>query len=116
MWFEESLPSGMRFGNIKLFMRITLVLWLLAAALGIITYVRLYEPFDGDDDAGGAPVSTPEATEETPDDDSGDAPDETPVPEPAETEEMPEPEDTEEAPEPTETEESPEPAQTEEAE
>ena len=88
MWFEELLPRSLRFGQIKVFMRATLALWLIAAALGVATYVRAYEPFNGDSDDA-APVITPEPTEDTPD--------ETPVPEPVETEDAPEPVETEES-------------------
>ena len=63
MWFEESLPAALKIRKIKPFMRFTLACWLIAAALGITTYVTWYDPFSDDTDTI-TPVVTPEATEE----------------------------------------------------
>jgi len=121
MWFEESLPQSLRFGNIKLFMRITLACWLIAAVLGITTYVRLYEPFSDDGDSG-APVSTPEPTEPAADETDEPEMEETDEPALEETDEpdmedTPEMEETDEADmeETPETEETLEMEETEEA-
>ncbi len=42
MWFEKRLPSWVMIKNFKPWMRLTLVLWLTAATLGIITYSIWY--------------------------------------------------------------------------
>lgn len=38
MWFEKSLPAALRFEPIKPWMRLTLALWLVTAALGVGIY------------------------------------------------------------------------------
>lgn len=114
MWLESSLPKGLRF-RVKTLMRLTLLLWLTTAVLGIAMYILWY---DVNGDSGSAddaiPAVTPEATEE--------ADDTTPEPAvtPEVTEEAPDtaPEATEAAPVATEDageDDTPEPAETEEA-
>ncbi|MDX1991675.1 MAG: hypothetical protein SF029_04775 [bacterium] len=123
MWFEKVLPQWVMVKNIKLYMRLTLVLWLTTAALGAGIYFLWYvEPAQAGGESGIAPVATeeaisPEATESdaTPDataaapaatedisdddDDNGAAP-------PAATEEAEADEDDDEVEEPVETEEA----------
>jgi uncharacterized membrane protein YozB (DUF420 family) len=61
MWFEKQLPAWLKVRRIKRYMRTTLALWLITAALGIGTYVSWYVVSAG---AGGTgePVATPEVT------------------------------------------------------
>lgn len=48
MWFEYRLPAWARFEPIKRYMRLTLVLWIITVALGVVTYVTWYGlPFSG---------------------------------------------------------------------
>jgi plastocyanin/uncharacterized membrane protein YozB (DUF420 family) len=48
MWLENSLPKRLRFEPIKPWMRLTLGLWLITAALGFLTYYLWYGlPFSG---------------------------------------------------------------------
>lgn len=60
MWFEKSLPDWIKVRNIKLFMRLTLALWLVTALLGIGIYARWY--LGSSDDGGETPI--PVTTEE----------------------------------------------------
>lgn len=69
MWFENSLPESLKVSNIKRYMRLTLALWMITAALGITTYFVWYStPVDPVTPAVETPVVTPEASEpiETP--------------------------------------------------
>src|SRR5262245_55844693 len=62
MWLENVLPARLRFEPIKPWMRLTLGLWLVTAALGIVTYYLWYGlPFSGGRGAG--PGETPAATQ-----------------------------------------------------
>lgn len=66
--FEGLLPKALRTRNIKPFMRATLALWLVTAALGVITFLTWYPPSGAA--AGPAPVATEEPSvtpEMTPD-------------------------------------------------
>jgi uncharacterized membrane protein YozB (DUF420 family) len=64
MWLEKVLPKWMLFEPIKFWMRLTLVLWLLAAIMGAVTYVTWYGmPFSRPANQQPASISgTPEAT------------------------------------------------------
>ncbi len=70
MWFEYQLPRFLRYEPIKPQMRLTLVLWLVTAVLGIGIYLTWYGvPFVGRVTAPGGgpdPVGTPAATQEAP--------------------------------------------------
>jgi uncharacterized membrane protein YozB (DUF420 family) len=67
MWFENSLPSSLRFEPIKPWMRLTLALWLVTAALGISIYVtwNIAKLPPTPVDASGAPSSGTPAVEAT---------------------------------------------------
>ncbi|MBZ0309083.1 MAG: DUF420 domain-containing protein, partial [Anaerolineae bacterium] len=66
MWFENTLPAWAKVKNIKLYMRLTLAGWLIAAALGISTYIAHYNlPGEGADSES-VPAATPEVTEAAP--------------------------------------------------
>jgi uncharacterized membrane protein YozB (DUF420 family) len=83
MWFEKRLPKWIMVRNIKTYMRFTLALWLVTAALGVIIYASFYV---GSSQAGDAPAPavtpdvtpdatpdvTPDATPEVEADDDGD--------------------------------------------
>jgi uncharacterized membrane protein YozB (DUF420 family) len=105
MWFEKVLPEWVKVKRIKRYMRATLALWLVTAALGVALYLNWYVPTAS---AGGAePAATEEADESEPDDVA--------TPEPAATEEAGESEPDDAAtPEPAATEEIA-PAETEES-
>lgn len=79
MWFEYQLPSFLRYEPIKPQMRLTLVLWLATAVLGVGIYLSWYGvPFIGrvNTPGGGVdPVGTPAATQEA----TQDAPQGTPA-------------------------------------
>lgn len=92
MWFEDELPAGLKVKQIKPLMRFTLACWLIAVALGIITYLTWNRVIFEDEAETTPPVSTPVATEEP-----AAAPTEAATPEavPAATEEA-QPEATEE--------------------
>lgn len=66
MWFEDSLPGWFKVRKIKRVMRFTLACWLIAATLGVLTYLTWYEPFSDDDDTDITPAATPEVTEDPP--------------------------------------------------
>ncbi|GAB4544346.1 MAG: hypothetical protein OHK0023_01000 [Anaerolineae bacterium] len=58
MWFEYRLPSALRYEPIKPQMRLTLLLWIITALLGISIYITWYGvPFQPRTTA---PVTTPE--------------------------------------------------------
>lgn len=58
MWFEYRLPSVLRYEPIKPQMRLTLLLWIITALLGISIYITWYGvPFQARETA---PISTPE--------------------------------------------------------
>jgi len=42
MWFEKQLPAALKVKNIKRYMRFTLALWLITAALGVTIYAAWY--------------------------------------------------------------------------
>ncbi len=66
MWFENELPAWAKVKKIKLYMRLTLVGWLIAAALGIATYVARYNlPGEGVETES-IPAATPEVTDSLP--------------------------------------------------
>lgn len=65
MWFEKQLPDWFKVENIKRYMRITMGLWLLTAALGLALYVVWYSPEDTTAQDAPPPASTEEATSET---------------------------------------------------
>jgi uncharacterized membrane protein YozB (DUF420 family) len=71
MWFENVLPQWVMVKNIKVYMRATLTLWIITAALGALIYVIWYVPPAGAAANPGStsPIVTPEAaplaTEET---------------------------------------------------
>jgi uncharacterized membrane protein YozB (DUF420 family) len=76
MWLEVSLPGWLKFEPIKFWMRLTLVLWLLTATLGVATYVTWYgvpfaaraaSPTGGTGDSNATPEATMEATREAAD-------------------------------------------------
>lgn len=61
MWFEKVLPKWIMVRNIKTYMRFTLALWLITAALGIIIYAAWYvRPAQAGNAP--APASTPEVS------------------------------------------------------
>jgi uncharacterized membrane protein YozB (DUF420 family) len=62
MWFEDELPAWAKLQKIKPAMRLTLAGWLIAASLGIITYITWYDPFSSAE-TDVTPATTPEATE-----------------------------------------------------
>ncbi len=63
MWFEYRLPASLRYEPIKPQMRLTLALWLIAAALGITTYLAFYGvPFAGKSSPASPAGATPAAT------------------------------------------------------
>lgn len=64
MWFEDELPAWAKIKKIKPLMRTTLACWLIAAALGVTTYVTWYDPFSDNAADDVTPASTPEATQE----------------------------------------------------
>lgn len=63
MWFENQLPAWVKVKRIKRWMRLTLALWLVTAALGITTYFVFYTPTVT---ASGADVLPPAVTQEAP--------------------------------------------------
>lgn len=64
MWFEKQLPQWFMVKNIKLYMRLTLSLWVVTALLGVLIYVTWYGGTASAADDGDVPppVSTEEAT------------------------------------------------------
>lgn len=60
MWFENILPDWTKVKNIKLYMRITLVLWIATAFLGVTLYINWYTPVSASNDTNITPVSTEE--------------------------------------------------------
>jgi len=64
MWFEKQLPAWAKIRHLKPYMRTTLALWLVTAALGILIYAAWYRGASAQpaDDVS-APVTTPEAAE-----------------------------------------------------
>lgn len=42
MWFEDSLPDWFKVKKIKRYMRLTLILWFLTVALGLLIYLTFY--------------------------------------------------------------------------
>ncbi len=93
MWFENQLPAWFKVRRIKRYMRTTLALWLITAALGIGTYYAWYvagaasassaEPVATPEvtpafiDDSAAPLATPEVSDDAEDDDNGDEDNET---------------------------------------
>lgn len=64
MWFEKQLPAWFKVRRIKRYMRTTLALWLVTAALGITIYVTWYRGASAQPEGDvGAPVATPDVTE-----------------------------------------------------
>ncbi len=63
MWFENQLPAWFKVKRIKRWMRLTLALWLVTAALGITTYFVFYTPTVT---ASGVDVLPPAVTQEAP--------------------------------------------------
>lgn len=103
MWLEGSLPGWLKVRNIKIWMRLTLSLWVITALLGIIIYVTWYTPGTTAADDTPAPISTEEATDD-------DAP--APVTTEEATDDAPPPAVTDDAPVATEDD-IPDPAATE---
>ncbi|MFQ3535515.1 MAG: hypothetical protein SNJ58_06525 [Aggregatilineales bacterium] len=68
MWFEYRLPMALRYEPIKPPMRLTFVLWLITAALGISIYISWYgvplQPRPETPAVQPPPEATPQATEE----------------------------------------------------
>lgn len=65
MWFEDELPAFLKIKKIKTPMRLTLAFWLVAATLGIATYVTWYDVGGSSADSDEiAPDATPEITPE----------------------------------------------------
>jgi uncharacterized membrane protein YozB (DUF420 family) len=63
MWFEKVLPKWIMVRKIKTYMRFTLALWLITAALGVMIYATWYvRPVRAGDAP--APVTTPDVTPE----------------------------------------------------
>lgn len=61
MWLERWLPGWLKVRRIKLYMRLTLTLWVVTALLGIVLYVTWY----GGTTRAEADVAEPVATEES---------------------------------------------------
>ncbi|NWF70650.1 MAG: hypothetical protein HXY40_16320 [Chloroflexi bacterium] len=61
MWFENQLPAWFKVRRIKRYMRATLALWFITAALGIGTYFAWYVA-DSATSGGTVPAATEEAT------------------------------------------------------
>jgi uncharacterized membrane protein YozB (DUF420 family) len=68
MWFEKQLPAWFKVRRIKRYMRTTLALWLITAALGMATYFAWYVA--GASDGSAEPVATQEVTPELSGEDS----------------------------------------------
>lgn len=66
MWFENQLPQWAKVKKIKRYMRVTLAGWLIAAALGVATYIRLYDVPGSGASAPTEIEATPEPTDEAP--------------------------------------------------
>lgn len=65
MWFEKVLPPWIMVKNIKLYMRITLGLWLVTVALGVVIYFTWYtSPAQAGDDVTPAVTAEPASTDE----------------------------------------------------
>jgi uncharacterized membrane protein YozB (DUF420 family) len=62
MWFENRLPEWVKVKRIKRYMRLTLALWLVTAALGVVIYLTFY-PI-GAQAASTSPTPDVSATEE----------------------------------------------------
>lgn len=114
MWTERTrfafiLPNALRITNIKIFMRLTLTLWLVTAGLGILTYLTWYPPAATAEESN-VPIST-EEPEITPEATAIIIPEATPeiseTVEPAATTEVVETSEAAMTPEPAETEEMP---------
>lgn len=64
MWFEDVLPAWAKVKKIKRYMRLTLAGWLIAAALGAVTYIQIYDlPGSGGSSSDSAPAATPEPSD-----------------------------------------------------
>lgn len=97
MWFEDELPAILKIKNIKTPMRLTLAGWLIAATLGIATYVTWYDVGGSSADLGDvAPDATPEVTPEAEATDESSASTDSPTqtPEATSDDEAPESEDS----------------------
>jgi uncharacterized membrane protein YozB (DUF420 family) len=88
MWFENQLPDWFKVRRIKRYMRLTLGLWLVTAALGVLIYFTWYSSSPAVADSAADPVATPEVT-----------PDTQAAPNPAETPEVREADEPVETPE-----------------
>ncbi|MCL4878184.1 MAG: DUF420 domain-containing protein [Anaerolineae bacterium] len=66
MWFENQLPAWAKVKKIKRYMRLTLAGWLIAAVLGVVTYVTWYDVPGSGAENEITPAATPEVTEEAP--------------------------------------------------
>lgn len=65
MWFEKVLPPWIMVKNIKLYMRITLGLWLVTVALGVVIYFTWYtSPAQAGDGVTPAVTAEPASTDE----------------------------------------------------
>ena len=65
MWFEKVLPPWIMVKNIKLYMRITLSLWLISVALGVVIYFTWYtSPAQAGDGVTPAVTAEPASTDE----------------------------------------------------
>lgn len=60
MWLEKVLPRWIMVRNIKRYMRFTLALWLVTAAIGVMIYVTWYARPEQVNAAAPVPASTPE--------------------------------------------------------
>lgn len=100
MWFENQLPGWFKVQRIKRYMRLTLGLWLVTAALGVLIYFTWYSSSPATAGDAIEPVATPEVTPEA----EALAPESTPEAEPAETPEVEvEDDDSDDDAEPVET-------------
>jgi plastocyanin len=61
MWFENQLPEWFKVKNIKIYMRTTLVLWLLTALLGVLTWAVINKGLFSSAPATSGAVATQEA-------------------------------------------------------
>ncbi|GIK28613.1 MAG: hypothetical protein IT298_03060 [Chloroflexi bacterium] len=69
MWFEKVLPRFVMVRNIKVFMRLTLAMWIITAVLGIAIYAVWYAVPAQAGNSDVSPVATPElALAPTPED------------------------------------------------
>jgi uncharacterized membrane protein YozB (DUF420 family) len=65
MWFENILPEWIKVKNIKRYMRFTLAMWLITAALGLGVWFSFYQAFrTGTSDPNATPAATVEATQD----------------------------------------------------